>query len=193
MSVEGRDDRPARNRWSASETTEVPPEAVWLLLADLSQHLEWGGRRYEGRGEYLVTLDAPPGPVSVGTVFTSEGHAHEGTYRDRSTVTAVEAPRLLEFVTETSFRRGRSETRYPLRHRWTLERVGDGALVTHTQERIGDIEGAPLWFRALFVTPLRQLVGDRMALRLLRGGVRNLVAAAEEATAAGSGEGRSTA
>ena len=68
-------DRLLMFRTHPSVTTTAPPEAVYDVIADLRNHLVWSGERAESDGFKMLTLDAPDGPATVGTTFTSTGSA----------------------------------------------------------------------------------------------------------------------
>src|SRR5262245_12377726 len=79
--------------------TDASAEAVYGVLCDPRTHLAWGGEQHR-RGSRLVALEADPGPLEVGSAFTSRGIDAMGGFEDSSVVTEAEAPRVLEFVTE---------------------------------------------------------------------------------------------
>ena len=95
-------DRPFGFRTHPSVTSSATPEAVFHVIADLRNHLIWSGERAESDGFKMLTLEAPPGPATVGTTFTSSGSAGKDTFHDRSVVTEVSPPRT--FVIETDAR-----------------------------------------------------------------------------------------
>lgn len=162
----------------ASIDTTAPPDAVFPLLVHLSAHLEWGGRAYRGRGEYLLDLDAPSGPAQIGTTWTSRGKAHEGTYEDQSVVTASDPPQLFEFETDAAFRRGSTVTTYRLRHRYTIASTPNGSRVTHREEFLGPPRGGS-WLSRLLLSPALAPIVDRMGRQLLGTGLLNLATMAE--------------
>jgi uncharacterized protein YndB with AHSA1/START domain len=175
--------RPAIRGFEASVDSSASPDAIFALLVDPAAHFEWGGRRYGGKGEYLVALDAPPGPAAVGTTWASEGHAHEGTYHDRSTVTIVEPPKRFEFVTEAAFQRGTSTTRYPIRHSYTIAPTASGARITHREEFLGRATGGS-WLGRLMMSSALAPIAATMGRSLLKGGLDNLARMAEEGASA---------
>jgi hypothetical protein len=164
---------------SGSARSAAGPAAVWPLLVDLSEHLEWGGRRYHGKGEYLLELTAAPGPATVGTEFSSSGHAHEGRYDDHSLVTLVDPPSGLEFITIGDFRGPMGASRITSRHHWTVTPDGTGSIITHRTTILGNVGGARIW-RALYAFPPSRFILGRLARGLLRGGAENLAVLAEE-------------
>jgi hypothetical protein len=82
-------DRPFGFRTHPSVTSSASPEAVFDVIADLRNHLIWSGERAESDGFKMLTLEAPPGPATVGTTFTSSGSAGKDMFHDRSVVTEV--------------------------------------------------------------------------------------------------------
>jgi hypothetical protein len=162
--------------------TTASPEAVYGVLIDPRTHLEWGGRRMR-RGPKLVGLDAGPGPLGVGSEFTSQGVDAMGGFQDRSVVTETEAPGVLEFVTEGRLTTKRGQVvEWTLIHRYEVEPVGAGSVVTYTV-RTTRISALPGPMR-LFNTPVLSGMLERFAAKGQRGGLRNLVEMAESASAA---------
>jgi hypothetical protein len=76
------------------------PEAIYDVLADLRTHLVWGGAQ-QRFGFRLLSLDAPAGPATTGTSFTSTGGIPMSPrhFEDRSAVTLAVRPSRFEFVT----------------------------------------------------------------------------------------------
>ena len=107
-------DRPLMFRTQPSVTSTASPEAVYDVIADLRNHLVWSGERAEDEGFKMLTLDAPEGPATVGTTFTSSGTAGKDTFHDRSVVTEATRPNV--FVIETD---ARLERKTPRRGRRT--------------------------------------------------------------------------
>jgi hypothetical protein len=60
-------------RAHAEEASEATAEAVYDLLADIRSHLEWAGTRQPKEHFRHLTIEAPEGPASVGTEFSSTG------------------------------------------------------------------------------------------------------------------------
>ena len=78
-------------RLVANWTIDVdrPPEAVFDYLVDVSKHVEWSPKPYRTDG-------LEPGPVSVGTSFTSRGWVPgDSDHVNVVTVTAVDRPTRL--------------------------------------------------------------------------------------------------
>lgn len=80
-----------------SVAIQRPPEAVFDYLLDVSRHSEWSPKAYRTEG-------LTPGPVAVGTRFTSYGYVpRDAEHRNDVEVTAVERPtRLVLTSTEGS-------------------------------------------------------------------------------------------
>ena len=130
-------------------TCMAPPEVVYDLLADLRGHLEWAGQR-QGEATRLLTLDAPPGPATVGVEFFSTGSDGKvARWSDRSVVTEATRPTVFEFVTEGR-REGKPGSRPWLltaAHRYVIEPAPDGCRVVYTQD-ITRLDGAPAMLSA---------------------------------------------
>ena len=149
----------------------APADAVYRVLADPLSHLEWGGER-QWRMFRLTSLDAPPGPLTVGTEFTSTGSvmfAYPSS--DRNRVTVAEPGRTLEFVAENRYAR-RCEGTYV--NRYDLTPDGEGCVVTFTFQRVRMVR-APLHMRGPF-----RLMMQRFGAPIMFGrGLDNLVREAE--------------
>jgi hypothetical protein len=152
------------------------PEAVYGVLADLSTHLDWGGRGQ--RRTFRLTALEPAGPVREGTRFTSAGtipmsRAH---WSDESVVVRAEAPRLLEFHTDGVAVGPRGQgTRVRWEHRYAIEPEGTGCRVTYRLRRTS-ITRAPLRMRV----PVMRTVTHRVMIPFLcRRGFTNLLALAQ--------------
>lgn len=94
--------RPLMVRTRTSVSSKASPEVVYDTITDLRAHLEWSGARASSDTFKLPSLDAPEGPATVGTTFTSTGAADNGTFHDRSVVTHASRPS--RFVIETDSR-----------------------------------------------------------------------------------------
>jgi len=75
-------------RTLTSVTSAATPEMVFDVIVDLRAHLEWSGERAADATFKLLTIEASEGPASLGTTFTSTGSNFNGTFHDRSVVTA---------------------------------------------------------------------------------------------------------
>lgn len=158
-----------------SARSEASPDAVYDLVEELRAHLEWSGERARDDKFKLLGLDAPDGPASVGTTFTSTGSAGNDTFHDRSTVT--EASRPNRFVIETDSRlerkRGRTwEVRFT--HRYDVQPDGGGSRITYI-ETVRDGNYVPYWLHPLARPLFRVLVNRADKKQLL-----NLARLAEE-------------
>src|SRR5260370_34953669 len=82
---------------------KAKPEDVYDILADLKTHLDWGGAR-QSSDFRLLSLEAAPGPATVGTSFSSTGTTplSGSRWKDSSTGTVANRPRTFEFITEAS-------------------------------------------------------------------------------------------
>ena len=174
-------DRPLMFRTHPSVTSTAPPEAVYDVIADLRNHLVWSGERAESDGFKMLTLEAPEGPATVGTTFTSTGSAGKDTFHDRSVVT--EATRPHRFVIETDARLERRRARTWLvhfSHRYDVLPDGTGSKIVYTEtaERVNYV---PYWLKPGIRTIFRPFVN-----RADRKQLRNLARLAEERSGDGS-------
>lgn len=162
-------------------------EAVYCVLANVGTHLDWAGR---GQPPYfrLLSLDAPDGRLTVGDVFSSTGSipASGRRFHDRSRVVLAEPPSLFEFVTEATVP-GRNSMQATFRHRYELEPNGDGCRVRYTF-RQENLVNPMLRLSLPLVRDLTWKFGMPM---MMRGGLRNLVRAAERQTTGALELGRS--
>lgn len=162
----------------AEETAQAPADVVYRLLADLSSHLEWAGKRQSPHAG-LRSVDAPEGPARVGTEFRSTGADPMGAFDDRSVVTEAIPGRAFEFVTEAKLvtKRGRSIF-WTNVHRYALEPFAGGCRVLYTIRiaRISELAGMLVVFR---IPGLRALA-VRASAGVAKSGVRNLARLAEE-------------
>jgi hypothetical protein len=151
---------------------------VYATIADLRNHLEWSGERAEDEKFKLVELDAPDGPATVGTTFSSSGAAENGTFHDRSEVTAASPPSA--FVIETDAHLDRTRGRpwdAHFVHRYDIEPDGGGSRITYT-ETIERVSYVPYWLQPVIRSVFRVYVN-----RADRKQLSNLARLAEERTA----------
>jgi hypothetical protein len=170
--------RPINFRTQVSVTSEAPPEVVYDTIADLRNHLEWSGERASDEKFKLLSLDAPDGPATVGTTFSSSGTADNGTFDDRSTVS--EASRPHRFVIETDSRLDRRRGRtweVHFSHRYDVEPHGDGSRIVYT-ETVERANYQPYWLHPL----VRPIFGPYVK-RADRKQLTNLARLAEERSA----------
>jgi hypothetical protein len=175
--------RGGRRGWPVirfQQASKAPAETVYELLADLPSHLEWAGRRQSETFRPL-SMEAPPGPATVGTEFRTTGaDGKRATWTDRSVVTEAIPGAVFEFVTE-----GRREGKpgsQPIEsttvHGYQIAPRSEGCEVTYTAEltrfagpkSVIRLARAPLIGRPLW----------RMAGKYMRRGLENLLAMAEE-------------
>jgi hypothetical protein len=155
---------------------DATPAAVYAVLADLSTHLDWAGRR-QHRGFRLLSLDGA-GPLEVGTEFTSVGSVPmaRSRWENRNVVTDALPPEGLEFHTDAvvKWRSGkRTEARYE--HRYEIHPDGAGSRVVY-RLREAAVTSPPLRMRL----PLMRAMSYRtMIPHFCRRGFRNLLRSAE--------------
>ncbi|TMB44023.1 MAG: SRPBCC family protein [Chloroflexi bacterium] len=158
-----------------SRLCKARPEAVYDLVADLQSHLEWAGVR-QTRDFHLVTLEAPPGPATVGTTFSSTGVIPMSGRRwsDRSTVTAADRPLNFEITTQARAGERRAMTAV-YRHSYEISPAAGGSRVTYTMTQLS-ITNPMLRWALPGMGRMTWLMTPMYAGR----GLRNLLALAEE-------------
>jgi Polyketide cyclase / dehydrase and lipid transport len=159
-------------------TTGASPDVVYATIADLRNHLEWSGERAEDEKFKLVQLEAPVGPASAGTTFTSSGTAENGTFHDRSEVTVASPPST--FVIETDARLDRTKGRpwdAHFVHRYDIEPDGPGSRITYT-ENVERVNYVPYWLQPVIRSVFKVYVN-----RADRKQLANLARLAEERSA----------
>ena len=119
-----------------SRFCKATPEAVYDLLADLRTHIDWGGAR-QSREFRLFSLDAPPGPATVGTIFSSTGSIpmSRRQWSDRSTVTVADRPQNFEFTTQAAAGEGNAMTAV-YRHTYEISPEAGGSCVTYSMTQL---------------------------------------------------------
>jgi uncharacterized protein YndB with AHSA1/START domain len=158
-------------------TCRAPAEAVYDLLANLPEHLEWAGAR-QGETTRLLTMEAPPGPAGVGTEFRTTGSDGKvAVWHDRSVVTEAQRPSAFEFVTEgvRHGKPGSTPWEATTVHRYEIGATQDGCLVTYHGETTR-MAGFPGIVRA----PLAGRLLIRISSKYMRRGFDALIALAEE-------------
>jgi hypothetical protein len=162
----------------AEEGCRAPAEVVYDLVADVRSHLEWGGRMQK-KNYRLLSIEAPAGPASVGTEFSSTGADAMGRFADSSVVTEATRPSRFEFVTEArlSTKKG-AIVEWTLVHRYEIEPQGEGCRISYTARtvRISELPGALKLFNIRWLRPLLM----KVAAANVRRGVRNLPRVAEQ-------------
>jgi Polyketide cyclase / dehydrase and lipid transport len=167
-------------QFRSAVTTAASPADVWSVLADLSTHPVWGGeRRPEGYAR-IVEFDAPPGPASVGTEFTSVGEERMSRMRDRSVVTEATAPSVFEFVTESAMelRKGGQHADWTLVRRYEIEPDGEGSRVS-LETRVTRVSELPGILR-VFRIPVLRSIAARASAKQEAAGLGDLVGLVEE-------------
>jgi len=160
---------------------KASPNAVYDVLADLSTHLDWAGKR-QYRGFRLISISGT-GPLETGTEFASVGTVPMALSRWENQNEVVEArrPEILELHTEAivMWRSGhQTEARYE--HRYEIAPDGTGSRVT-SRLRQTELENPPLRARL----PLMRTLTHRVMMpRFCRRGFKNLLRSAERRSAA---------
>lgn len=157
------------------EASRASAEVVYDLLAEVRQHLEWGGRRQKSKKFRLTSIEAPEGPAGVGAEFSSTGQDPSGAFTDSSVVTEATRPEVFEFVTEARLKPKRGEIlEWTNVHRYEIARRGAGCEVTYTQ-RVMRLSRMPWWTKGW-----ARWLALKMSASYTRGGLRALVRMAEE-------------
>jgi Polyketide cyclase / dehydrase and lipid transport len=131
------------------------------VLADINSHIVWEGEQAPKKNFRLLTMDAPPGPASVGTRFSSTGaNSKDGssTFTDHSIV--VEASPGVAFAFETDASLSRRHAKMWLAHfshRYAIEPAAGGSTVRYTAE-VRPTNYIPYWLRPWFRPMTRTMV-----------------------------------
>jgi hypothetical protein len=159
-----------------SRPCSAPPDVVYDFLADLRSHLTWAGTQQSGDFR-LLSLEAPAGPATSGTSFTSTGTIPMSSRRweDRSQVTVAERSRTFEFVTNATVHRAERSLEATYRHRYDIVPTRGGSMVTYEMTQL--TLANPFLRLSL---PVVRTLSWRVALPFMAGrGFRNLLAIAE--------------
>ncbi len=159
-----------------SRFCKAKPEAVYDLLADLRTHTEWGGAR-QSREFRLISLDAPPGPATVGTSFSSTGTIPMSRrhWSDHSTVTIADRPQRFEFTTQAMAGEGKPMTAV-YKHTYDISPAAGGSRVTYGMTQLAITN--PI----LRLGPAMGRVTWLMIPMYAGRGLRNLLTLAEQST-----------
>jgi hypothetical protein len=163
---------------AAEATSRASAEQVYDVLADLRSHRIWAGDRQKKSGR-LLSIEAPEGPASVGTEFTTTGSDPMGRFADRSVMTEATRPGEFEFVTEARLETKKGEvSEWTNVHRYELTPTEQGCRVAYTL-RVTRISALPGMLK-LFNAPVLSGLARKAAAGVGRRGVENLVALSEE-------------
>jgi hypothetical protein len=170
--------RPLMFSTQTSATSDASPEAVYDVITDLRAHLEWSGERTSDDKFKLLSLEAPEGPATVGTTFSSSGSAGKDTFHDRSVVTEASKPN--RFVIETDSlldRKGAKTWEAHFSHRYELQPQGSGTRIVYT-DTVERVNYLPYWLKP-WARPIFRILVNRADVKQLR----NLARLAEERAA----------
>lgn len=163
---------------SVSVMSAAPPEVVYDLVADLASHLDWSGDR-AGDAFKLLTLEAPEGPATAGTRFTSTGASDNGTFHDTSVVTEASRPTRFAFETDSRLERTHGRTwQVHFSHRYDIAPEGQGSRIVYT-DTVQRVNYVPYWLQPWFRPITRRLI-DRADTKQMS----NLARMAEERSTA---------
>lgn len=166
-----------------TRSCSAPPDVVYDFLADLATHVTWGGTQ-QTRDFRLLSLEAPAGPASLGTTFTSIGTIPMSSRRwqDRSQVTAAERPNTFEFVTTATARGAKRSMEATYRHRYEIAATPGGSKVTYTMTQLAISN--PLLRLGM---PVVKDMTWRFGIPFMAGrGFRNLLSIAEQSAHTGT-------
>jgi hypothetical protein len=156
------------------------PQAIYDLLADPRTHLEWAGKEAPKKNFRLLSMDAPPGPLTVGDTFSSTGANVTGTFHDTSTVVAADRGARFGFDTESTVVRKHVQAWHArFAHRYTLEATPQGTMITYTAE-VRPQNYVPWWLR-----PGMRSMTRRQVPRMMRTHLENLATMATSAQTSG--------
>jgi len=172
----------ARTRWRNpvlrfEGRCAAPADVVFELLADLSNHLEWAGRR-QLETTRLLTLDAPSGTARVGTEFRTTGSDGKvARWSDLSVVTEAIGPYVFEFVTEglRQEKSGAAPWHSTAVHRYEITAEPGGCRVVYTED-LTRLTGAP----KLLLAPGVSRLLFRVSAKYMRRGFQGLLDLAAE-------------
>jgi hypothetical protein len=177
-------DRPLMFRTQPSVTSAASPEAVYDVIAELRNHLVWSGERAEDDGFKMLNLEAPDGPATVGTTFSSSGTAGKDMFHDRSVVVEASRPNVFVIETDARMERKSAETwEAHFSHRYDIQPDGNGSRIVYT-ETVERVNYVPYWLKPGIRTIFRPWVN-----RADRKQLRNLARLAEERSSEGSAAG----
>jgi hypothetical protein len=177
-------DRPLMFRTQPSVTSAASPEAVYDVIAELRNHLVWSGERAEDDGFKMLNLEAPDGPATVGTTFSSSGTAGKDMFHDRSVVVEASRPNVFVIETDARMERKSAETwEAHFSHRYDIQPDGNGSRIVYT-ETVERVNYVPYWLKPGIRTIFRSWVN-----RADRKQLRNLARLAEERSSEGSAAG----
>ncbi|HET8525809.1 MAG TPA: SRPBCC family protein [Actinomycetota bacterium] len=162
-------DKPFGFRTHPTVTSSASPEAVYDVIADLRNHLQWSGDMAADDGFKMLSLDAPEGPAAAGTRFSSSGSAQKDTFRDRSVVTEATRPTVFVIETDATLERKSAPTwEAHFVHRYDITHEGGGSRIVYT-ETIERVNYLPYWLKPGIRTIFRPWVNraDRKQLQNL--------------------------
>ncbi len=157
-------------------SSKASPATVYDVLADLSTHLDWAGKR-QHRGFRLLSVNGT-GPLETGTEFTSVGSIPMALTRWENQNEVVEArrPEVLELRTEAvAVWRSGERTEAVYEHRYEIVPDGKGSHITYRLRQTA-IESPPRRMRL----PLMRTMTHRVMIPwFCKRGFRNLLRSAE--------------
>ena len=162
----------------AEASSRAPAEVVYDVLAEVRTHLIWAGE-WQKKNTRLISVEAPEGPASVGTEFTTSGADPMGRFTDSSVVTEASRPTSFEFVTEAHLETKKGKTAdWTNVHRYELTRTLEGCRIVYTVTvtRISALPGMLTLFNSRILSGSVKKAAGSVGRR----GVRNLARLSEE-------------
>ena len=156
--------------------SDASPAAVYDVLADLSTHLDWAGKR-QHRGFRLLSVSGV-GPLEAGTEFTSVGSIPMARTRweNQNEVTEARRPEVVEIRTEAvAVWRSGERTEAVYEHRYQIVPDGTGSRVTYRMRQTA-IENPP---RRMRLPMMRTMTHRVMIPWFCKRGFTNLLRSAE--------------
>jgi len=132
--------------YSVTLKMDAPAEAIYAVLADPSNSLEWAGKEAPSIFR-LRELQAPAGPLREGDTWTSKGVNSYFKFQDRSTVVIADPGRAFGFDTESTVeRRLRPTWLAHFESRYTIHPEGTDSIVTYTCDGYATNYKAYMWW-----------------------------------------------
>jgi hypothetical protein len=157
------------------EHAAASADRVFHVLTDVSAHVRWGG----AEASTLLSVNAPAGPATAGTEFSSTAEDAICWIKDSSVVTEAVPPLTFEKVTDSGLENKKTGTPadWLVVHRYEIQPDGGHSNITYTT-RIVRASALPGRLAVFGIPVLRRLAALELA-RASKAGLRRLAAAAE--------------
>jgi hypothetical protein len=165
-------------RFHTAVETTASPRAVFDVLGDIGTHLTWAGSQSPYKGFRLLTLDAPDGPVTVGTRWSSVGAnsaSQKERFYDSSVVTELVPGRRLAFETTSRLARVHGDEWHVMfTHEYDVVPTPSGSRIDYVCRPHGPVNYVPYWLK-----PWSKPLTRRLVSHFIRRHVTNLARMAE--------------